>query len=127
MTVSEKTHPDLVLIEGLEVETVIGVYDWEREILQTLVFDLELTTDIRPAAASDEVTRTLNYQSISDQVINLARGSSCKLIETLAERVVQDIFQAFPVDAIRLKLSKPGAVPQAKNVAVSIYRTRSQA
>lgn len=120
-----KNQCDLVLIEGLEVETVIGVYDWERNILQRLVFDIELETDICPAAAKDDVSLTLDYKSISDQVIEFTQSSSYKLIETLAESVVQHIFKNFSVSAIKLKLSKPGAVPQAKNVAVCIYRTRA--
>ena len=113
---------DLILIEGLEVETVIGVYDWERDILQRLVFDIEMETDIRPAAADDQVNLTLDYKSIADQIIGYVQASSFKLIESLAESVVNHIFLHFPVQAIRLKLSKPGAVPQARNVAVCIYR-----
>lgn len=118
---------DLVLIEGLEVEAVIGVYDWERMILQRLVFDIELETDIKPAAAADDVALTLNYKAISDHVIDYTKLSSFKLIESLAESVVQQIFQHFPVSIIQLKLSKPGAVPAAQNVAVRIYRTRDAA
>ena len=115
---------DVILIEGLTVEATIGVYDWEREIRQTLVFDIELDTDIRDAAASDDVLKTLDYKSISDVVVAYVKSSSFQLIESLAEAIAKLIFEQFNVTSLRIKLSKPGAVPDAKNVAIRISRKR---
>lgn len=113
---------DRVFIEGLKVDALIGVYDWEREILQPLEFDIEMATDIRPAAADDELSLTLDYFSISQAITELVKSSSYKLIETLAESVSELIREEFGVCWVKVKVSKPGAVPNARNVAVQIER-----
>lgn len=113
---------DRIFIEGLKVETVIGVYDWERSIRQVLIFDIALATDIRPAAATDNINQTLNYKSLSDRVIEFSESQSHQLIETLAEQVAQLIQAEFNVSWLSIKLSKPGALPKANNVAVYIER-----
>ncbi|BFM13312.1 dihydroneopterin aldolase [Simiduia litorea] len=113
---------DRIFIEGLWVETVIGVYDWERCIKQRLLFDLVLATDIRPAAADDDIGKTLNYKTLSDRVIEFSESKSHQLIETLAEQVAELIQTEFKVSWLSLKLSKPGALPKATNVAVYIER-----
>lgn len=116
---------DLILIEGLQINTVIGVYDWEKQFEQPLVFDLELSTDLRASAASDNIDDTVNYKTISDELIALVKASRYELIETLAEAVCQHIFEHHQgVDAILLTLRKPNAVVEAKNVGLKIYRTR---
>lgn len=114
---------DSILVEGLEVETVIGVFDWERQIKQRLVIDLELSTDIRCAAETDDLQYTLDYKAISDAVVASAEQSNYQLIESLAESLAAMILNDFSVTAVTIKLSKPGAVPQAQNVAVKIHRS----
>ncbi len=113
---------DRVFIEGLKVDALIGVYDWEREILQPLEFDIEMATDIGPAAAGDELSLTLDYFAISQAITELVKSSSYKLIETLAEAVTKLIRERFDVCWVKVKVSKPGAVPNARNVAVQIER-----
>lgn len=113
---------DQILIEGLQLETVIGVYDWERSIRQALRLDLRLATDIRPAAASDDLSQTLDYKAISDRIIDFVEGTQHQLVETLAEQIAQLVMAEFGVTGLRLKLSKPGALPRADNVAVCIAR-----
>ena len=113
---------DLILIEGLAVETVIGVFDWERQIKQRLLIDLELDTDIARAASTDDLQYTLDYKAISDAVIAVAENSDYQLIESLAEDLAKMILKDFSVSGLRLKISKPDAVPQANNVAVKISR-----
>lgn len=113
---------DRVFIEGLKVDALIGVYEWEREILQPLEFDIEMATDIRPAATHDELSLTLDYFSISEAITDLVKNSSYKLIETLAESVSELIREQFGVCWVKIKVSKPGAVPNARNVAVQIER-----
>ncbi|MDN3557272.1 dihydroneopterin aldolase [Halomonas maura] len=113
---------DLVLIEALKVDTVIGVYDWERTLTQTLVIDLALATDIRPAAAADDITQTLDYAAISERIAEFGAQHSFALVETFAERLAETLRQEFAIPWLRLTLRKPGAVPAAAAVGVCIER-----
>jgi len=116
---------DHVFIEGLEIEALIGIYDWERRIRQPLVFDIEMAFDNRVPAATDAIADTLNYKAISNRVVDYVSQSSFELVETLAERVAQIILTEFGVQRVRLKLSKPGAVRGARAVGVMIERSAS--
>ncbi|KDE40655.1 Dihydroneopterin aldolase [Nitrincola lacisaponensis] len=113
---------DIVYIRGLQVETVIGIYDWERTIRQTLCVDLEMATDIRAAARGDDIERTLNYKAISDRLIEFISDSEFLLLEALAEEIATLLMDEFSIPWLRLKLGKPGAVPQAQDVGVVIER-----
>ena len=113
---------DIVYIRELEVETVIGIYDWEREIRQVVSLDLEMGTDIRQAANSEDIENTLNYKSVSDRLIQFIEESEFLLVETMAEQISDIVLQEFSVNWLRLRLGKPGAVPQAKDVGVIIER-----
>ncbi|MCV6609703.1 MAG: dihydroneopterin aldolase [Amphritea sp.] len=113
---------DIVYIRGLEVETVIGIYDWEREIRQTVRVDLEMATDIRQAAASEDIENTLDYKSVSDRLISFIGESEFLLVETMAEEIAQIVLNEFNVPWLRLQLGKPGAVPSATDVGVIIER-----
>jgi dihydroneopterin aldolase len=113
---------DRILIEGLEVRTVIGIYDWEREIRQTVRLDMEMAWDINRAGASDDIADTLDYKAVSKRLIAFVEGSSFGLIEALAEACARIVLQEFHVPWMRLKLSKPGAVRGSENVAVVIER-----
>ncbi|MBB1487817.1 dihydroneopterin aldolase [Oceanospirillum sediminis] len=113
---------DRVFIEGLKADALIGVYDWEREITQPLVFDIEMATDIRPAAEQDDLNLTLDYYAISQAVLKYVAQSSFELIESLAEAIAALIMNDFGVSWLKIKVSKPGAVPEAANVAVQIER-----
>lgn len=115
---------DWIVIEALAVDAVIGVYDWERDILQRLVLDLSMRCDISAAAAAADVERTLDYAAIAERVCDFVAGSRFKLVETLAERVAALVLEEFDVDCLRLKVSKPGAVANAANVGVRIERRR---
>lgn len=117
---------DIIFIRELRVDAVIGIYDWERAIKQTLSFDLEMATDIAKAAASDHIDDTLNYKAVAKRVITFVEGSDFQLVETLAERVADLIRSEFAVPWLRLTLNKGGAVRGAKGVGVIIERgTRS--
>lgn len=116
---------DYVFIEGLQIDTLIGIYDWERRIRQTLVFDIEMAFDNRVPAATDDIALTLNYKDVSKRLIEYVGHSSFGLVETLAERCAQIILDEYAVSKVRLKLSKPGAVRGARAVGVMIQRERS--
>ena len=115
---------DHVFIEGLEIEALIGIYDWERRIRQTLVFDLEMAFDNRVPAATDDIADTLNYKAVSTRLVEYVSQSDFGLVETLAERCAQIVIDEFKVERLRLKLSKPGAVRGARAVGVVIERAR---
>ncbi len=118
---------DKVFIEGLEIETLIGIYDWERRIRQPLVFDLEMAFDNRKPAATDDIADTLNYKDVSKRLIDFVSQSEYQLVETLAERCADIVLREFGVAHVRLKLSKPGAVRGAKAVGVVVERGRGDA
>lgn len=117
---------DKVFIEGLEIPALIGIYDWERRIRQTLVFDLEMGFDNRRPAASDNIEHTLNYKAVSKRLIEYVGASDFGLVETLAERCAAIVLAEFDVQWLRLKLSKPGAVRGARAVGVIIERQRGE-
>lgn len=113
---------DIVFIRDLAIDTVIGVYDWERQVRQTVSLDLEMGTDIRAAAASDDLTYTLDYKAVAKRLIDFVGSSEFELVETLAERCAQIVMSEFNVPWLRLRLSKPGAVRGARDVGVLIER-----
>ena len=116
---------DRVFIEGLEIEALIGIYDWERRIRQPLLFDLEMAFDNRVPAASDDIALTLDYKAVSKRLIEYVTASEFGLVETLAERCAEIVMNEFKVERVRLKLSKPGAVRGARAVGVFIERART--
>ncbi|HET7932412.1 MAG TPA: dihydroneopterin aldolase [Rhodanobacteraceae bacterium] len=113
---------DVVFIEGLSIETVIGIYDWERRIRQPVVLDIEMGFDNTRPAASDAIGDTLDYKAISKRLIGFVEAASFQLVETLAERCAAILREEFGVAWVRLKLSKPGAVRGAKAVGVVVER-----
>jgi dihydroneopterin aldolase len=113
---------DLVFIRELQVNTVIGVYDWEREVRQTVVLDLEMATDNKRAAASDDIADALNYAAVSIRLVEFIENSQFQLIESMAEQVAAIVLNDFKVPWLRLRLCKPGAVAQAKDVGILIER-----
>ena len=113
---------DTVYIEGLAIDTIIGIHDWERTTRQTLVLDLELAWDNRVPAASKNIEDALDYDAVSQRIIGHVEGSECLLIETLAEDVAQILQAEFGVTWLRLKLAKPGAVAAARSVGIVIER-----
>lgn len=115
---------DIVFIRDLRIETVIGIYDWEREIRQTVIFDLEMGTDITRAAASDAIEDTLDYKAVTKRLIEFVEASEFQLVETLAERCAAIVIDEFGVPWVRLSLNKIGALSAARDVGVIIERGR---
>ena len=116
---------DKVFIEGLQIDTLIGIYDWERRIRQPLRFDIEMAFDNRVPAASDAIEDTLDYKAVSKRLIAFVSASDFGLVEKLAEQCAKLILDEFNVAHVRLKLSKPGAVRGATAVGVIIERSRA--
>ncbi len=113
---------DRIFIEDLRVETVIGIFEWEREIRQAVSLSLEMAYDIRAAARSDAIDDTLDYKAVAKRLIRFIEDSEFQLVESLAERCAAIVLEEFPVDWLRLKLSKPGAVRGSSAVGVIIER-----
>ncbi len=117
--------PDIVFIEDLRIQTVIGIFDWEREITQTVSLDLEMRFDIGQAARSDHIDDTLDYKAVAKRLIAFVEKSEFQLVEALAEHCARSVTDEFPVEHVRLKLSKPGAVRGSSAVGVVIERSRA--
>ncbi|QOL25788.1 dihydroneopterin aldolase [Thalassotalea sp. LPB0316] len=114
---------DKVFISGLSIQTTIGFYQWEKEIKQTLVFDLELGWYIKPAAENDELDKTLDYAGISIEIERFANENPVDLLETLAHRTAEHLMHKYGIEWLRMKLHKPHAVHNAQSVGVEIERT----
>lgn len=115
---------DKVFIRALEVECIIGVHGWERQLPRPLLFDLDLGVDTRAAASSDHVRDAVDYAAVAEAVSRLARQAQPALLETLAETVARTLFAQFPILSLRLAVHKPGAVADTKTVGVEIERRR---
>ena len=113
---------DLVYIRELEVRTIIGIFDWEREQRQVVSLDLEMGSDIATAAATDTIENALDYKAVAKRLIDFIEKSEFFLVETLAERVADIVVNEFNVPWVKLRLGKPGAVTGSKDVGVVIER-----
>jgi len=113
---------DIIFLHGLKIDTVIGIFDWERRIKQTVIFDIDMATDISKAAASDHIDDTLNYKAVAKRLTEFVGDSEFQLVETLAERSAELVFKEFGVTWLRLRVNKRGAVRGADDVGVLIER-----
>jgi dihydroneopterin aldolase len=113
---------DIIYLKELNIDTVIGIYDWERRIRQTVCFDLEMASDIRKAAASDAIEDTLDYKAVAKRLLEFVGESRFQLVETLAERVAELVITEFNVPWVRVRLNKRGAVRHAAGVGILIER-----
>jgi 7,8-dihydroneopterin aldolase/epimerase/oxygenase len=113
---------DIVFIKQLQINTVIGVYEWEKSIQQRLLLDLELSTDIRAAASSDDIRLALDYAVISQRVQQFVTAQAIELIETVAEQVAELLLTEFTTEAVKVTVCKPDALADAETVGVTIKR-----
>ena len=113
---------DIVFINDLRIETIIGIYDWERRVKQTISLDLEMAADIRAAAATDAIEDTLNYKAVAKRLIAFVGESQYQLVETLAEKIADIVLTEFGVAWLKLTVHKPGAVRGSRDVGVIIER-----
>jgi dihydroneopterin aldolase len=116
---------DKLVITGLESTTLIGVRDWERRVRQTVSVDLELAIDAAEAGHRDDIAATVDYGALARRVTELVAGSSVRLVETLATAIAECILAEFPIRTVRVSVHKPRAVPNARDVAVTIERART--
>ncbi len=115
---------DIVFIRELKVDTLVGIYDWERRLRQHVILDIEMATDIARAAKSDKIEDTLDYKAVAKRVAQFVHDAEFGLVETLAEKVAGLILEEFQVPWVKIILNKPGAVSGTKSVGVVIERGR---
>jgi dihydroneopterin aldolase len=117
---------DIIYLKDLRIDTIVGIYAWERRTRQTVIFDIEMGADISKAARTDAIEDTLNYKAVAKHIISFVENSDCQLIETLAERVADILLREFKVPWLRLSLNKQGAVRGVRDVGVIIERGSRQ-
>lgn len=113
---------DRVFISDLRIDTIIGIYDWERQVRQTVSLDIEMAHDNAMAAQTDDIQFALNYKAVAKRVITFIETSEFLLVETLAEKTAELIMEEFSVPWLKIKLHKPGALRGARDVGVMIER-----
>lgn len=118
------TSMDTIFLTDLRIDTVVGIWDWERKIRQTVSIDLEMGADIRKAAASDDIEDTLNYKQVAKRVQQFVADSSFRLVETMAEQIAGIILDEFDVPWVQVRVNKPGAIRGARDVGIRIRRER---
>ncbi len=117
-------HPDTIFLHDLRVETIVGIWEWERKIRQTVSIDLQMGADIRRAAKTDSIEDTLNYKDVAKRVQQFVADSNFQLVETLAEKIAELALSEFDMPWIDVRVNKPGAIRGAKDVGVHIRRFR---
>jgi dihydroneopterin aldolase len=115
---------DTIFVHALKTEAIIGIFDWERQVKQTVIVDVEISADIRKAALSDSIEDTLNYKRVAKRVLAFVEESKFHLVETLAEHVAMLILEDFGSAWVRISLSKPGAIRSSRDVGVTLERNR---
>lgn len=115
---------DTIFIDDIPTQAVIGIHDFEKAAAQKLWISVEMGTDIRQAAATDDVAHALNYDEISRFIDDYVRKTQVELLETLAEQLAAELFKHFAMLSIKLRIQKPGAIAYTQKVGLVIYRER---
>lgn len=121
---NDNPHTDTVFLTDLKIDTIVGIWEWERKIRQTVSIDLEMGADIRRAAASDDIEDTLNYKKVAKRVRQFVAESAFQLVETMAEKIAEIILAEFDVPWVQVRVNKPGAIRGARDVGVLIRREK---
>ena len=117
---------DAIVIEGLKVETVVGCFTWERQIVQPLMLDLIIQTNLEQASLSDELDDTLNYAEICALSAKVIQTAQPKLIEHAARLVLQKLFDHFAaIESIQITIRKPAIIAEAQSVGIRLERHRN--
>ena len=113
---------DIIYLKDLRIDTIIGIYDWERRTRQTIILDIEMGTDVKKAAKTDAIEDALNYKTVAKRLISFVEESDYQLVETLAEKIADILQTEFEIPWLRLKLNKQGALRSVRDVGVIIER-----
>jgi len=113
---------DKIFLSALTVECIVGIWEWERRVKQTVILDLEMATDIRRAAASDRIEDTIDYKKVAKRLLAFVGESQFNLVETLAEQIARVVVTEFGVSWVKVRLNKQGAIRGARDVGIEIER-----
>ena len=113
---------DKIFLSALSVECIVGIWEWERRVKQTVIIDLEIQADIRRAAATDRIEDTIDYKRVAKRLLAFVGDSQFHLVETLAERIAQVVVVEFGVRWVKVRLNKQGAIRGARDVGIEIER-----
>jgi dihydroneopterin aldolase len=113
---------DIIFLGGLEIKTIIGIYDWERETKQTVILDIEMAHNIQKAAETDDIQYALDYKTVSKRIISFVENSECLLVERLISEIADILRHEFNVPWVKIKLNKKGAISGASDVGIIIER-----
>jgi dihydroneopterin aldolase len=113
---------DITFLHGLKVDCIIGIWDWERRTRQTIVIDLDMASDVKKAAESDDIKDAVDYKAVSKRLQDYVGQSEFQLVETLAERIAGIVIDEFSVPWVRVRINKRGAVSNAGDVGIVIER-----
>jgi len=118
---------DKIFLRELKTEAIIGIFDWERQVKQTVLIDLEMSADVRKAAITDSIEDTLNYKRVAKRLLECIDTTSFHLVETLAEYIAMLVIEEFHVSWIKVTLNKPGAIRSSRSVGIIIERDKKDA
>ena len=113
---------DIVSISELKVEMSVGAYEWEKTLRQTVSIDVDMICDTRAAGLSDNLDDALDYAKAADLITQLSASRHFLLLESFAEEIAERLLAQTRTQQVRIKVSKPGAIPAAKSVSVTIER-----
>lgn len=113
---------DTIFLRDLRIRTIVGIWEWERRMPQMVSIDLDMGTDIRRAAGSDQIGDTLNYKAVTGRIKTFVADSRFNLIETMAEQIAGIILDEFAVPWVRVSVHKPWAIRGSRDVGVVIER-----
>ena len=116
------TMTDKIFLTALRTECIVGIWDWERKVKQTVVIDLEMACDIRKAALSDHIDDTVDYKNVSKRLLSFVGESQYQLVETLTENIARIVITEFDVPWVRVRLNKQGAIRNSRDVGILIER-----
>jgi dihydroneopterin aldolase len=122
---TETFSGDSIFLHDMRIKAIVGIWEWERKIRQTVSIDLEMGADIRKAAATDSIEDTLDYKQIAKRVQQFVEDSAFRLVETMAENISKLILSEFDVPWVIVRVNKPGAIRGSRDVGVVIRRDRS--
>ncbi len=115
---------DKVIVKQLELQTIIGLFPWEREVRQRVLVDIEMAVDVVKASQTDDLEFVVNYAEVCERVAALADEGKFKLLETFVERIAEMVLRDFDVSWIKVAVNKTDVIPQVGSVGVQIERSR---
>ena len=113
---------DRIFLSEMKIETTVGIWEWEKRIKQQVIIDIEMSANIKKAAATDQIEDTLNYKAVAKSVRKLVEESSFQLVETMAEKISELVIGEHNVSWVKVKVNKPGAIRGSKGVGIIIER-----